>query len=300
MIPLRPLPASLALLALAVGLPDAHADGSAPVPDPLRVAFIAYQNPDQLLVSVEPVTQYLSEELGRPIESFVATDYAAVVEALKNSTADVGFMGPLQYVIAHQQAGARPILGEIYNGSPTYVSKIFVRKDSGIDTLTDLRDKTIAFVDPLSSSGYLYPLDVFLGAGLVTEPARADEYFRRTYFAGGDEQAIRAVFNGFVDAAGVGEYSLSLLLPEERDELRALAESQPIPSHGVVVRHGLDPSVASALQQALLRLNEGENRVLLEHLYSVDGYVVADHETYRPVEELARQHGFLPSSETGQ
>ena len=133
---------------------------------------------------------------------------------MKAGTADVGFMGPLQYVIAHQQSGAVPILGEVYSGSPTYLSKIFVRKDSGIESPAELRGKTMAFVDPLSSSGYLFPLDTFRQAGLITSAEDAETFFRKIYFAGGDEQAIRAVLNKFVDAAGVGQYSVGCCAPK--------------------------------------------------------------------------------------
>ena len=132
------------------------------------------------------MADYLEAAIGRPIEAFAATDYAGIVEALKAGTADVGFMGPLQYVIAHHQSGAVPILGEVYSGSATYVSKIFVRKDSGIETLSQLEARSMAFVDPLSSSGYMYPLDTFLQAGLIASPQSAEEFFRKIYFAGGD------------------------------------------------------------------------------------------------------------------
>lgn len=284
---------SIALAVFAFGLTLVAATDANAASEPLRIAFIAYQNPDQLLENVEPVAEYLEQTLGRKIETFAATDYAGVVEALKNETADAGFMGPLQYVIAHDQAGAVPILGEVYNGEPTYVSRILVRKDSGIESLEDLRGKTMAFVDPLSSSGYLFPLDTFAQEGLIKEPGDADSYFRKIYFAGGDEQAVRAVLNRFVDATGVGQYSMSLLRPEEREQMRVLAESRPIPSHCVVVRKGLDEASSSALQKALLALNEGSHRHLLQNLYSVDGYVAATHETYRGVEDLARSYGFL-------
>ena len=271
----------------------APGSSAAAEPTTLQIVFIAYQNPDRLLESVGPVIDYLREELGRPVEYFAATDYAAVVEALRNETADVGFMGPLQYIIAHDQAGAYPILGEVYDGSPTYVSRIFVRKDSGIDSLEALEGRTMAFVDPLSSSGYLYPLQIFRDAKLVKDREDADRFFRKIYFAGGDEQAIRAVFNGFVEAAGIGQYSFNLLRPEERDQLEVLADSWPIPSHGVVVRRGIDPELAEAVRQALLALNEGPRRELLQYLYSVDGYVPADHETYEEVERMAREYGFI-------
>jgi phosphonate transport system substrate-binding protein len=259
----------------------------------LKVVFIAYENPDQLLEDAKPVVAYLEKELKRKVRPFVATDYAAVVEALRNASADMGFMGPLQYVMAHEQAGATPILGEVYNGKATYVARIFVRKDSGIRRLEDLRGRSVAFVDPLSSSGYLYPLEIFRSAGLIRDRDAADQFFRKVYFAGGDEQAIRAVLHKFVDAAGIGQFSYNLLRPEERDALTWIAESQPIPSHLVVVRNGLDPQTVAALQSALLALNGGANRGLLKYLYNVDGYVKVTHRDFAEVERLARAYGFF-------
>ncbi|MFQ5695277.1 MAG: phosphate/phosphite/phosphonate ABC transporter substrate-binding protein [Terriglobia bacterium] len=278
---------------LAVSAPPSASQA----PQTLRVVFIAYQNPDQLMEDVRPVVAYLEEALGMKVRAFVATDYAGVVEALRNQSADMGFMGPLQYVIAHQQTGAVPILGEVYNGKPSYVARIFVRKDSGISGLEDLRGKTIAFVDPISSSGYLYPLETFRQAGLVVQGSRGEDFFRRIYFAGGDEQAIRAVYNRFVDAAGIGQYSYNLLRPEERDQVVAVAESAPLPSHCVVVRRGLDPQTVARLQDALLALNDGSRRSLLESLYNVDGYVKVTHADFVQVERVARAYGFLPDKQ---
>ena len=42
-----------------------------------------------------------------------------------------------------------------------------MRRDSGIGALADLRGRDIAFADPISESGYLYPLAEFVEAGLI-------------------------------------------------------------------------------------------------------------------------------------
>jgi len=262
-------------------------------PKEIKIVFIAYSNPDQLVDDVKPVVDFLSNELKMKVKHFVATDYAAVVEALRYKSADMGFMGPLQYIMAHDQAGAYPILGEIYNGRPTYLSKIFVRKDSGLKELNQLSGKTIAFVDPISSSGYMYPLDIFIKKGYLKNPDQAERYFKRVYFAGGDQQAIHAVLNKFVDAAGIGEYAYQLLRPEVRDQVVSIAESQKIPSHCIVVRKDFHRGTVEQLQKIFLSLNDGKNRNLLKHLYNVDGYIKVSHEDYQKVEKIARKYGFL-------
>lgn len=284
----RLLCAAAACLLLAAS-PAAYAEDAPP--DTLKIVFIAYQNPGKIVEDIKPVVAYLEETLGIKVKDYVATDYAGVVEALRNKSADMGFMGPLQYVMAHKYAGAYPILGEVYGKKASYVSRIFVRKDSGIKTLEDLRGKSIAFTDPLSSSGYLYPLDLFKEKGLVKEKPR--DFFRRTYFAGGDEQAIRAVLNKFVDSAGIGQFAYGLLRPDERDALTYVGESRPLPSHCVVVRKDLNTKTVKAVQDALFALNDGPNKGLLKNLYGVDGYVKVTHETFKEVEEVARIHGFL-------
>lgn len=278
------------MLSLAAAF-AAPSEASAASKSELTIVFIAYQNPEQLAEDVEPVVAYLEKELGVSIKHFVATNYAAVVEALKNGTADMGFMGPLQYVMAHHYAGAEPLLGEVYKGKSTYTSRIFVRKDRAFKSLADLRGKSIAFVDPISSSGYLYPMELFKSKGLLKKDA--SEFFKRHYFAGGDEQAIRAVFNGFVDAAAIGEFSYSLLRPEERSEIVVLGESKPLPSHCIVVRKGLDTKKRDALRDAFLAIQDGPNKSLLKNLYGVDGYVNVDNSTFAEVESIARAYNFV-------
>ena len=257
----------------------------------LRIVFIAYQNPEQIMDDVRPVVAYLKKSLGMPVKHFVATDYAGVIEALRNGSADMGFMGPLQYVIAKEHAGAQPILGEVYKGNAYYTSRIFVRKDSGIKTLADLKGKTIAFTDPISSSGYLYPLDLFKSEGLLR--GAPEKYFKRIFFAGGDEQAIRAVYNDFVDAAGIGQFAYNLLRAEERDEVHFIGESKRLPSHCIVVRKGLSDASVSKLKNVFLALNEGPDMGLLKMLYGVDGYVEVSDKDFQEVEEIARAHGFI-------
>lgn len=274
--------------ALLLSSPGAHAGKKAE----LKIAFIAFQNPEHLLENVEPVVKYLEKTLDVSIKKYVTTDYAATVEALRNGSADIGFMGPLQYVIAHEQCGAIPILGEVYGSDAHYQSYIFVRKDSGINSASDLRGKSIAFTDPISSSGYMYPLTIFSDEGLVRKDP--SDFFGTHYFAGGDEQAIRAVFNGFVDAAGIGQFSFNLLRGKERNEVKVIAKSRQIPSHCVVVSKDLDSTLRDAFRDALLALNgNSPNHSLLKSLYGVDGYVKVTPETYKDVEALAEKHGFI-------
>ena len=130
-------------------------------------------------------------------------------------------------------------------------------------------------------------------AGLLKRGDDPKEVFSNVYFAGGYQQAIQALANGLVDAAGVSQFADLLLTPEQLPKITWIAESKPIPSHLVCVRKGLDKERVDAFKQAMLKLNQPENKHLLKYVYSPDGYIEARHSDYKSVEEKARQYGFL-------
>ncbi|WP_300513359.1 phosphate/phosphite/phosphonate ABC transporter substrate-binding protein [Aliiroseovarius sp.] len=259
----------------------------------LRLAFIPQENPDKLLGDIKSVTGWLADEIGMPVEGFVTIDHAAAVEALRNGDADISFMGALPFVLAEAEIGAVPLLSEVYRDAPSYTGRIFVRRDSGIRTLADLRGRNIAFADPISESGYLYPLDEFMRAGLIEAPGKADAFFGRAFFAGGYQQAMQAMAEGLVDAAGASQYADLLLTPEQQADVTWIAESEAIPSHVVIARPGLDADVQAGFVEAMMKLNDPANRDMLRYLYGPDGYVVSDPGAYDGVRKMARRYGLL-------
>ncbi|MDE0172975.1 MAG: phosphate/phosphite/phosphonate ABC transporter substrate-binding protein [Defluviicoccus sp.] len=275
-----------ALVAFAIG-PAAAADR------PLVLAFVPQENPEKLLGDVRAIDLYLEAAMGRRVEARVTADHAAAVESLAAGAADIAFMGALPYVMARERIGAAALLSEVYRGKPSYSGAVFVRRGSGISSLEDLRGKSIAFADPISESGFLYPLDLFVKAGLLAARGDPRAFFGEVYFAGGYQQAIQAVANGLVDAAGVSVYATLLLDAGRRGEVAAIARTPPIPSHVVVARRGLDPELRAAFLAAMLALNAPAKRHLLKHLYGPEGYVVPDRAAYDGVAAMARKYGLI-------
>jgi len=260
---------------------------------PLVLAFIPQENPEKLIGDISVITEYLQKEMGIPVKGYVTLDHAAAVEALRNAEADISFMGGLPYVLAHKYIGAEVLLSEVYRGSSIYRGRIFVLRNSGIKKLEDLKGKSIAFADPISESGYIYPLDIFVEKGLFKREDDSRIFFSNVYFAGGYQQAIQALANGLVDAAGVSQFSDLLLTPEQLSKVTWIAESKPIPSHVVCSRKGLDPKTVESFKKAMLKLNQPDYSYLLKYVYGPDGYVEASHEDYLSVENKARQYGFI-------
>ncbi|HWP34678.1 MAG TPA: phosphate/phosphite/phosphonate ABC transporter substrate-binding protein [Thermodesulfobacteriota bacterium] len=284
--------AALALAAtLAAGGGPAAAAGGV---RPLELALTPQENPEKLETNGRVLARYLEGALGRPVVVRVADDYAAVVEALRTQTADVAFLPSLPYALARELGGARILVVEERRGRTYYYSRIFVRKGSGITTLEQLRGKTIAFTDPVSSSGFMFPVALLVKRGLIPDAAGLKGFFKEFFFAGGYEQAIRALVNGFVDAAAGSQYMPEIYLtPEEREQVVWIAEHGPVPNHGVAVRRDLPEEEVTRLRQALLALNEPAHRDLLRNLYGWEKIVPADPAAYDGLVEAARLVGVL-------
>ena len=309
-----PLRAATAILALALGsvaggveltgAADAS-DQPPPYPSqwpidrdaaPLSFAFISYANPQQVAKNIVPVVQYLEPYVGLPIQGFVTLDYGSAIEAMRSGKADLATIDPLAFMMAHERIGAKPLVLEIYAaGHPTYHSCIWVRRDSDIKATTDLKSRTIAFADHIDMSGHLLPRDIFVQQGLIAGNRLPGDFFKQVYFAGGDEQAIRAVVNRFVDAAGISQYAYLLLKPQERDLVTTIARSIDSPSHLIMARKGLGNQVCQRVQQALLALdrNRPQDKVILGKLYGVQGYAEAELSDFAAVAKVASRYGFV-------
>lgn len=289
---LRTRPGLVAWALLACVAPAGTVAGA----EPLRIAFISYANPQKVIQDSKPITAYLEKTTGLTVQGFVSLDYGSSIEAMRGGKADLAFVDPLAFLLAHKEIGAVPLLLEVYHsGKPTYHSCIWVRRDSGIKTPEDLRGKTVAFADPVDMSGYLLPRHIFERKGLVTGLRPDGGFFKQVYFAGGDEQAMRSVLNKFVDAAGLSEYGYLLLRPDERDQIVSIATSIESPSHVVMARKDLPASTMESVKKALLALqyDDPSDRAILDKLYGIRGYVPAKLGDFAPVAPIARQHGFI-------
>ncbi|MCZ6834824.1 MAG: phosphate/phosphite/phosphonate ABC transporter substrate-binding protein [Planctomycetota bacterium] len=278
-------------------LPKVEFDPNA---DPIRIAFISYANPQQVASDSEAVCRYLEPFVGVPVKGFVTMDYGSSVEAMRNEQADLAFVDPLAFMMAHEQIGVKPLVLEIYaSGEPTYYSCIWVRKDSGIRELKDMKDKVISFADQVDMSGHLMPRDIFVREGLLPKDQLEGSFFKQVYFAGGDEQAIRAVYNGFVDAAGISQFAYLLLRPEEREEITVIARSIDSPSHLVMARKNLSDETCERISQALLSLDPKNptEKMLLDRLYGVQGFAEAKMSDFADVAKIAARYGFIRKPE---
>jgi phosphonate transport system substrate-binding protein len=252
----------------------------------LHLVLTPSQKPTDLLAAGEEFGKALSQLVGVPVRVTVASDYAAVIEALRNRTADLAFVHPAGYVLAHREAKAMIVARNLWHGKSTFSSRIFVRKESGFKTLEDLRGKTMAFVDPASSSGYIYPMVMLMQRGLV-KGRDPKTFFREVVFSGSHDASMQALLNGHVDAIATFDLAHEQYLkePAQRDKLMWVAETPQIPEAGIASRDGLDPAMVTRVRTALLKMRGAEYASILKRLYDISGFEPAEDKDYDPVRQ---------------
>lgn len=249
--------------------------------DTLTFAFQPQENPDGLQLDTERFGEFIAEQTGYEVEVFLPTNYSAVVEALRSDNADVAYFSGLPYLMAHKMAGAELLVVEERDGNPFYYSQWYVLKDSDIDELSDLEDRSIAFTSPSSTSGYLFPVAEVIDQGLLEEGGAPESFFGNIVFAGGYQQALMSLVNGRVEAAAASDYALQQYLSdEEREKIKVISEQGPVPTHGLAIRGDLPESVKDAVRDALLKLNDDEYTDLLRSVYGAERLVVQEHDEH--------------------
>lgn len=224
-------------------------------PQSLRVGLVPNQAPDRVKAQYEPFRQYLEKTLGQPVETFVATDYAGVVEAMASDKLDVAYFGGLTYAQAELRADIIPIVTEIDRETKTqkYNSAIIVRADSPYQKIEDLKGKKFAFGDIGSTSGSLYPRFMLDKAGFSDF-----ENPQLFVYTGGHDATLAAVINGTVDGGGIEKRIMERAFDAgtySRDQIRII-EQHLVQGYPWVVRAKLDKGLVDKITDAFLKIND--------------------------------------------
>lgn len=257
-----------------------------PLGDVLRLTVVPYEAAEQLHDDYMPMAQYLAREMGCKEGTFTAVvDYAGVLAALETGSVDVAYLSPFPYAIATSQMKRKPhpLAMPWVKGALTYRGIIFVRKDSDIHSIEDLRGRTFAFGDVTSTTGYLLPRAMLEKAGIF-----ATLKWRN---AGNANMVVKAVENRAADAGAAYDNVFEVAYREEPEKaklMRVIAQTEAIPNGIYVCRADLPAEQVKKLQKAFLKMNTdpvGKEAMLRA---PNDRIVPPDDSLFDPVRETAR------------
>lgn len=254
-----------------------------------RVPFGSYAD---MYRDHQDLLDYLKRAAGREIELKIYENYGDMVNAIRDGNLELAWLGPLAYLQAEDAVAGLaklrvwPIVKPRRFGRSEYVAEIIIRKDSGIDTIADLKGRTMAFVDTESTAGYLLAAAHLVKFGI----SERDPLLTRRQFVNQYGNVVLSVLFGKYDAGAVFGGAPALFLKGSdkgrQAELRVLTRTEPVPYEPIaaVVGGQLTDSEALGLQKLFLNLSD---TVLLKKL-QVDGFVEATAAEYKPIRKIVQ------------
>lgn len=297
---------------------EAPESQAAEMPDELVLGLVPSREADVLVENAQPLADYLTDELGIPVESFVPNDYTGLIAAMEAGQADIGAFGPFSLLQAQDIAGAEIILQSARDGAVTYHTQWMTNDPdkycedepeanedgllfcngtleategpAGEDAIASIEAGTaVSFVEQASASGYIFPAVQLLDAGINPE-TDIDPIF-----SGGHDNSVIAVCNGDAEI-GVSFNDARTILEEgdceNMDNVVVFALSPEIPNDGVAVRGDLPDELKQQIGDALIAYAETEEgAAVLDSVYEIDEFAPADLEAFDIVRQAAEELG---------
>jgi phosphonate transport system substrate-binding protein len=209
--------------------------------------------------NIDPTAEYgdiiklVEKETGKKVQFVRSTDYNAVIEGMVSGKIDIAEFGPLSYTLAKNNgAKITPLAAMVAKGKPpTYQSYGIVPANSPIKDISGFRGKKVCFVDPSSTSGFLFPTAGLQAVGI---DAKKDV---TPVMAGGHDNSALSVASGKCDAGFAQNSMVDSVLPSKGKlkpgQLRVVWKSAPIPQSPVAIRDGLPADVKAKLTQTFTK-----------------------------------------------
>jgi phosphonate transport system substrate-binding protein len=255
--------------------------------NPLIWAFVPSGEMQDVTAGAEEVAQLLFDETGLVIDTFVATEYAGVIEAMcaDPPKAHLGSLATFAYILASERGCAEAELVSVRFGSPVYNGQIYVRADSGITEISQLAGKTFCRPDPLSTSGWIIPSIELRAAGVDPDTGLAE-----VVDAGGHDGAVAAVYNGECDAGSSYVDARSAIeddFPDVMEVLQVISISADIPNDGLQYIPGLSRELRDQINDAILKIIATEEGLAaFEKSYEWTGLEAQNDSFYDPFRQV--------------
>jgi len=274
-------------------------------PDTLGVGRIA-RDVDEHLPAVEALSRYLEPRIAHlgyaKARAVLARNNAEMADFLRRGIVDVVSETPLSAIYLVEASGASIALRERRKKSESYSSVIFVRADSPLNTLADLRGHRIAFEDPGSTTACLLPLADIKRVGLqpialedATSPPveNAVGYF----FTLSESTIATAVARRVADAGALSNEEWRALRhkhPTPPVDLRIVHTSEPVPRGFVLTGPAVSAERRDGLRKILLAMEaDDDGSDVLNDYGKVDGFDPIDANLEAQIRSLEATYALL-------
>lgn len=256
----------------------------------LVIGVIPTMNQGNMQKAMNKLSKHLEAEIGIPVKIDVYPDYQGVVEAMNYGDVNMAYYGPLTYVIANHDSGAKAILTQLIDGEPFYYSYIITHKDSPLNSMEDIKadskELTFAFGDPNSTSGSLIPSIALKKEGLYT--SQNEHQFEHVVFTGGHDATAIAIENQQYDVGAIDSAIFNMLKENGKvgDNFKVIWKSEKLFQYPWAVKN-VEEDLVEKIRNAFYQIEDEE----ILDAFGASGFTEANDEDYESIREAAIEAG---------
>ncbi len=262
-----------------------------PGEDEFLIGLIPEENIFTQMKRHKPLAAYLSEKLGLPVRFTILSRYPHIITRFVTRHLDGAFFGAFTGVLAQETLFVEPIARPVgLDGNMTTNGYVFTLVGSGIDNVAGMRGKSIAYVDQVTASGYLYALYLLKTHGVKD----LGVFFKRDEYTGGHDTALYTVLAGRADI-GVAKARIVDRIrkrdPLANEKIKILYKSPDLPDNTFSVRKDLPEDFKLKLKNILLSMHKDPRGQEVLKLFSALQFTTAEASDFEPVYRMTRQVG---------
>ncbi len=257
----------------------------------LIFAVYTHEKPTTMQSNIAPVLAILERSITRSLSRPVQIDlriyrqYDVAKDALVRGEVDFARFGSASYVEAKK---LNPQVSLLLAQNGKVRGYIFALADSGIRSLTDLKGKSVAFVDDSSTTGNFLPKRALFVAGLTAKDLRGGS----TNFLGSHDSVVKAVVEGKFGAGACNASIVDKFMKDTGIKFHILNEDREAKGLPWVAGPTLDPAVAESIRGGLRSIRAKEDQAVLERLRNeTTGFEKAEDADYNPIRDAMREAG---------
>ncbi|WP_426171251.1 putative selenate ABC transporter substrate-binding protein [Pseudoduganella sp. R-31] len=257
----------------------------------LRVSAIPDEAPTELQRKFKPLGEYLEKKLAMKVEFTPVTDYAASVEGLVNGKLDMVWFGGFTFVQANHMSKGK-VVPLVQRVEDEKFRSVFVTTNKSINSLADLKGKTLSFGSESSTSGHLMPRSFLLAAKI--DP---DTDLKRISFSGAHDATVAAVAGGKVDAGALNISVWEKLNEQKKVDpsvVRVFYTTPAYYDYNWTVRSDMPEALKKKITDAFLALDSAkpEDKAILD-LQRASKFIPTKAANYTNIEAAAKNAGLL-------
>lgn len=259
------------------------ADYAKATEDPLVIGIFPRRNPEATFKLFNPMADYLSQQLGREVRIDTRSNFGDFWKQVEAGSYDVVHYNQNHYIQAKEKFGHEVIVRNKEMGSDLIGGAIFVKKDSGIKSIQDLKGKEVVFGGGKGAmQSYIIATYLLREGGLC-----AGDYKEK--FATNPPNAIKAVYFGQTLASGAGDVVAKLPVVAkaiDTSKITMLAQSERYAHLPWAVRGDMDPTLREQITTLLTSLAdtpEGQEILKKAKLNALVSAVDADYDPHRQI-----------------